>query len=291
MLVSVIIATYRRSDTLRSAIESIGNQTYNNIEIIVVDDNADIEWNKKVENIIENVECKFNIKYIKNILNKGSARTRNIGIYNANGQYITFLDDDDIYLPDKIKNQIQYMTENNIDFSVTDLELLNEDGKRIEIRKRNYIRSTNKEELFKMHLMHHITGTDTMMFKKNYLLDIGAFEPIDVGDEFYLMQKAIESGGKFGYLPKCEVKAYVHSEIEGLSSGDSKIEGENELYKYKKKYFNKLDNEAIKYISMRHYAVLAYAEYRRRDYIKFLIYIIKSLIKSPLKCINLLINR
>ena len=129
-----------------------------------------------------------------------------------------------------------------------------------------------------------------MMFRREYLIDIGGFEPIDVGDEFYLMQKAIERGGKFDYISVCDVKAYVHTETEGLSSGESKINGENSLYEYKKKYFNELDRKSISYIKMRHYAVLAFAEIRRKKYIRFAKYSIQAVISSPIGCIKLLKN-
>lgn len=288
MLVSVIIATYKRDISLKNAIESIMKQTYEDIEIIVVDDNADEKWNYKVKGIIDNINKIHPIIYIKNEVNKGSAETRNIGIRKATGEYITFLDDDDIYLPKKIENQLNHMIDTGADYSVTDLELLNENGKRVEKRTRDYIKNNSIDELLKKHLMHHITGTDTMMFKKEYLNSIGGFEAINVGDEFYLMQKAIEAGGKFTYLPICDIKAYVHSKTEGLSSGDNKINGENLLYEYKKKYFNRLDKKTIRYINMRHYAVLAFAEIRRKEYVKFMKYSIQAGVSSPLGCIKLL---
>ena len=138
-LVSIVVATYKRDLSLRKALESLINQTYKNIEIIVVDDNSNEEWNKKVKEIIDDFINKSNIIYIKNEKNKGSAQTRNIGIEKANGEYITFLDDDDIYLPNKILNQLNKMKEYDADFSVTDLELLSENGKIIEKRTRGYI--------------------------------------------------------------------------------------------------------------------------------------------------------
>ena len=252
MLVSVVMATYRREEALKNALESLVNQTYNNIEIILVDDNANKEWNDKVKMIVDETNKVYPIIYIKNEINKGSAKTRNIGINKASGEYITFLDDDDLYMPNKIKNQVNHMIEKNSDFSITDLELLNENGRRIETRTREYIKDTSNKSLFKYHLMHHMTGTDTMMFRREYLLSIGGFPGIDVGDEFYLMQRAISGDGKFSYLPVCDIKAYVHSETDGLSSGDSKINGENALYEFKRKYFDKLDKKSIRYIKMRY---------------------------------------
>ena len=262
-LVSVVVATYKREAELKNALESLAKQTYPNMEIVLVDDNGNDEWNSKVSETVEvfrNRYPKIKLECIVNNTNQGSSKTRNIGIHSANGDYITFLDDDDIYLPDKIRKQVEFMETNQCDYSITDLILYNEDDKKINRRIRSYIKETTVESLRLYHLKYHMTGTDTIMFKKEYLIQIGGFAPIDVGDEFYLMQRAIEEGGKFGYLPGCDIKAYVHTGDGGLSSGDGKIKGENALYEYKKTFFDQLEAGDIRYIKMRHYAVIAYAE-------------------------------
>jgi hypothetical protein len=194
------------------------------------------------------------------------------------------LDDDDRYLPDKIKNQIEYMLGQQADYCITDLNLYDDDEKLIDQRIRNYIKGNSKNELIRYHLMYHITGTDTLMFKREYLLSIGAFSPINVGDEFYLMQKAIEAGGVFSYLPRCDVRAYVHTKTDGLSSGESKIKGENQVYDYKKKYFVQMSKEDIQYIKMRHYAVLAFVEIRRKKAVPFIKNAFFSFRSSPVEC-------
>lgn len=290
--VSIIVATYRRKETLKKALQSLITQTYPNFEIIVVDDNADANWNEEVEKTVNSIKSSGSIEIIsvQNKNNKGSAETRNIGIKLATGEYVTFLDDDDLYLPDKVKKQVEHMTKEGSDFSLTDLWLYDENGKLIEKRLRDYIKDFSSDSLIRYHLMYHMTGTDVMMFKKKYLIDIGMFSPINVGDEFYLMQKAIDGKGIFSYLPGCEVKAYVHSETGGLSSGDGKIKGENELYDYKKKYFDMLTNKQVRYIKMRHYAVLAFAELRRKNRIKSLYFLIRSFFVSPLNLIDIFIK-
>lgn len=287
-LVSVVIATYRRDSFLRKAIESLTLQTYPAVEIIVVDDNADKGWNETVSSLVSEFS---NVKYICNSANMGSAEARNIGIHNAGGMYITFLDDDDIYLPDKIEHQVSAMQKNHTDFSLTDLFLYNEDGRLIDRRIRNYIHRYDKDSLLKYHLMHHMTGTDTMMFKKEYLLHIGGFPKIDLGDEFYLMCRAIEGGGHFDYIPGCYVKAYVHTGETGLSSGQSKIDGENALYAYKKTVIQQWDKKTQRYIKMRHHAVLAFAYLRMGNKGKGLIEILKAVLCSPVNCIKLVISR
>ena len=288
MTVSVIIATYRRDNSLKKAIESALNQTYKDIEVIVVDDNANTEWNTWVEAIVKQYPA---VKYIQNKTNKGSAATRNIGIKESGGDFITFLDDDDEYLPEKIEQQLNGLLEANGDFSVTDLFLYNESGKLIDKRIRSYITDYSPEQLLKFHLMHHITGTDTLMFKKSYLEKIGGFPPIDVGDEFYLMKEAICDGGKFVYTKGCFVKAYVHTETDGLSSNMSKINGENALYEFKKAFFKDFDKKTVQYIRMRHYAVLAFAYIRMKKFIQGAEYSAKSFLSAPVQCVKLFLGR
>ena len=292
--VSVIVATYRRDESLERALISLKNQQYKNIEVIIIDDNADKHFNEMVTGIVEKLKessADLDIKLITNPVNMGSAETRNIGIREAEGKYITFLDDDDEYLPEKIKNQVEFMENGGYDYSITDLDLYNESGKLIRKRVRTFIKDISRESLLKYHLMYHITGTDAMMFKKEYLIAIDGFAPIDVGDEFYLMLRAINENGKFGYLPCCDIKAFIHTGESGLSSGEGKIVGENNLYEYKKNYFDRLDSKTKRYINMRHYAVLAFAYLRMGNITETLKNGIKSFVASPVECIKLCLER
>ena len=292
--VSVVVATYHREETLKNALKSLAEQSYAEIEIVLVDDNADESWNQKVSIIVESFQKEFpsrQLLYIPNEVNLGSAKTRNRGIENASGKYITFLDDDDEYLTNKIENQVRFMQEKQLDYCVTDLALYYDNGKLAENKTRTYIKNTDAKSLFEYHLMYHITGTDTMMFKKEYLIQIGGFAPIDVGDEFYLMQRAIEGEGRFGYLPVCDVRAIIHTSDEGLSSGEGKIKGENRLYAHKKKYFDQISRKNRRYIKMRHYAVLAFAEKRRDKVGSFVKNGIISFLVSPGQAIRLILGR
>ena len=104
--VSVIIPCYKDAATLSGAIHSVQNQTYKNIEIIVVND-ASPETAE-----IEGVVGKYpEIIYIKNDINVGLAATRNVGIHNARGEYVSFLDADDEWHLRKLELQMKYIAE------------------------------------------------------------------------------------------------------------------------------------------------------------------------------------
>jgi len=101
-IVSVIIPTYNRAGFISDAIQSVLDQTYNNIEIIVVDDGS-TDSTKDVLNQFMN-----KIHYYRTE-NKGPAHARNIGMKAASGKYIAFLDSDDLYLPWKLTLQVAFM--------------------------------------------------------------------------------------------------------------------------------------------------------------------------------------
>ena len=122
-----------------------------------MDDNAVPEWNEKVKGIVDefkNQHPSVDILYIVNSTNQGSAKTRNIGIEASSGEYITFLDDDDIYFPSKVENQVAFMKQGEYDYSITDLRLCDESDKLVEMRKRSYIKKTDSAELLKYHLKY-----------------------------------------------------------------------------------------------------------------------------------------
>ena len=105
------------------------------------------------------------------------------------------------------------------------------------------------------------------------------------------MQKAIDNRGKFGYLPGCEIKAYVHTGENGLSSGEKKIQGEKALYEYKKNFFDGINLKTKRYIRMRHYAVLAFAYKRMGKILKFLYYGAIGFLNAPIACSGLFFRR
>ncbi|MEP1094942.1 MAG: glycosyltransferase family A protein [Cyclobacteriaceae bacterium] len=106
-LVSVIIPTHKRPVHLKRAIDSVLNQSYSHLEIIVVDDNNDGDtYRKETELLMNSYQHNDVIYYVKHKSNRNGAAARNTGIRSSRGGYLAFLDDDDIYLPNKVANQV-----------------------------------------------------------------------------------------------------------------------------------------------------------------------------------------
>lgn len=128
-LISIIIPTYNRPYYLNLTIQSVVKQTYQNIEVLVIDDGT--------PNTNNEVLCKKfdKVKYIKIKNSGGPAKPRNVGIRAAKGKYIAFVDDDDLWLLTKLEKQVAIL-ENNLDFGLVHscCEVINENGiKRNEI--------------------------------------------------------------------------------------------------------------------------------------------------------------
>lgn len=111
-IVSVVIPTYKGANNLPRAIDSILNQTYKAVEIVVVDDNDPLSKERlETKKAVEKYKDE-KIKYIQHERNKNGAAARNTGISHSIGKYICFLDDDDFYLPDRIQKSAAALEEN-----------------------------------------------------------------------------------------------------------------------------------------------------------------------------------
>lgn len=116
--VSVIIPTHNRPQELSRAVKSVLDQTFQNIEIIVVDDASPVPAAETLEEFRDE-----RLKVIRHDVNKGVSETRNTGIKTARGEWIAFLDDDDEWRPQKLERQLAFMknTAPDADASATDV--------------------------------------------------------------------------------------------------------------------------------------------------------------------------
>lgn len=124
-LISVIIPVYNVEKFIENTINSVLNQTYKNIEILIMDDCS-------VDNSAELIKClakeHSQIKYYKLKINSGAAVARNKGIELAEGEYIAFLDGDDRWKPDKLEKELSLAKDKNAGFIFTAIEMIDENG-------------------------------------------------------------------------------------------------------------------------------------------------------------------
>ncbi|MCG6318646.1 glycosyltransferase [Vibrio alginolyticus] len=126
-MVSIIMPTYNSEQTVVESIQSVLSQTYKNWELVIVDDlSVDNTWQ-----VIQTYADKYdNIRVYQNKENQGAGASRNFAIEQAKGRFIAFLDSDDLWLENKLAEQIPFMLENNYPLTYT-----------------HYSRFTSEEEL------------------------------------------------------------------------------------------------------------------------------------------------
>ena len=135
-LISVIVPFYKKKKFIEKTINSILNQTYNKLEILIIYDDTKKEDLKFLTKLFGENE---KIKIIINNKNLGAGLSRNIGIDQSKGDYIGFLDADDIWHKNKVQTQISFMKKNNFRISHTSYKIIDQNDKFKSIRNaRNF---------------------------------------------------------------------------------------------------------------------------------------------------------
>lgn len=124
-LISIITPVYNAGNYIRDCIQSVQSQSYQNWELILVDDCS----NDNSVDIINEYIGDSRIKLYRNTVNRGAAVTRNRGLDVCNGEYIAFLDSDDFWSLDKLEKQVTFMQKNNLDMSHGHYYFCHMDGK------------------------------------------------------------------------------------------------------------------------------------------------------------------
>ena len=185
-LVSVIIPFYKKHEYIYETIDSILNQTYQNFEILIIHDDP---LDEKINNILNLKTKDERIKVISNQKNLGAGLSRNKGISQSVGEYIAFLDADDLWSKDKLEVQINFMENNKYDFSHTSYNIINNNKKILSKR------SAKKEISFDDLIRSCDIGLSTVIIKKKVLLKC-SFPSLQTKEDYVLWLSLSNQGVK-----------------------------------------------------------------------------------------------
>lgn len=167
--VSVIIPTYNRANLISKSIESVLNQTYTDFELIVIDDGStDNTWD-----VVKSFDDE-RVKYVRHEKNKGLAASRNTGIKHSNGVFISFQDDDDKWLPEKLEKEIKLLksSEQNVGIVYSGLCRIDGDKKTYWPESRHIKKEGNlTNELIASNFVHSLVSIRKSCFEKVGLYD------------------------------------------------------------------------------------------------------------------------
>jgi len=188
-LISVIIPTFNRYELTKEAVASVLNQSYKSFEIILVDDGSN-DNTEKLSKIP-------GIKYIKQKHTGIPGQARNMGVKASSGEYLAFLDSDDIYKEEKLLKQISFFKENSEILICHTREICQRDDKIVSQVKQKHRR---EGDIFKDALVKCIIGPSTVMLEKRLFADIGMFNPdLEIAEDYELWLR-ICNKHKIGYI-------------------------------------------------------------------------------------------
>ncbi len=225
-LVTVIIPLYNAEKYISETIDNVINQTYQNWEMIIVDD-CSIDSSR---DIVKEYEFKDNrIKLISSESNFGGpARPRNKGVENAKGEYIAFLDADDVWFPEKLEKQLEFMQVNDLNFSSHGAILIDEQSEQIKSASflKSYYRRYKKYDL-------------TQLIRGNFIYLSSAILKKDIFEKFNEEKHCIAVEDYYLWLNlfnRKEIKyAYFHEELLKYRIVNSSISNRNIIGKQKAK--------------------------------------------------------
>jgi glycosyltransferase involved in cell wall biosynthesis len=248
MKVSVIIPTYNRRMLVKRAIESVLDQSVEPYEIIVVDDGSTDDTKKEI------IKYGSKIRYIYQENSGKPGAARNLGLKHVKGNWIAFLDSDDIWRPDKLKLQTKLIKKVKVNLGIvfSGYEIVRKDKKlsRSEIIDRSELERLidfdtdegvifNGELLYYYLILKNIIHTSTVLLNKELLKSVSGFDPaITIAEDLDLWIRCAKQM-PFGYIPEVTCR-YEHRK-DNITN--DRISYANSVLKIKQKYFKKIEHK------------------------------------------------
>ena len=213
-IISVIIPTYNRAHLIGRTIKSILNQTFQDFEIIVVDDGS-VDDTEEVVRSFDDPR----IKYLKHQKNLGASTARNTGIKNSRGEYIAFLDSDDEWLPEKLKKQINIFQRapDKVGLVYSWAEMIDEKGELF--RKLNFV---VKGRVLQNILRGNFIPSSTVVVKKKCFDEVGLFDESFASCQDREMWTRIATKYEMEVVPEYLARMYRDKKIS-ISASPKKV--------------------------------------------------------------------
>jgi len=245
IIVSVIVPTYNREKYLRIAMDSVLNQTHKNIELHIIDDGS-TDGTRMLVNSYDDDRIKYYYQ-----ANQGQSVARNVGLNNARGDYICFLDSDNLWKLDKLERQIKLMDENP-DYQIIygDNEIIDEHGQ-VQLSKQTMRRYSG--DIMTQLLVANFINFNNVIIKAECFKEMGGMnESTRVADDYELFLK-LSTRYKFLYVPET-FSQYRVMENQISSNKDRRFQSNfTILNNFINKYGDLMDGKTINYTWCRFY--------------------------------------
>ncbi|MBJ2126446.1 glycosyltransferase [Flavobacterium sp. IB48] len=216
-LVTVVLPCYNAELYVEEAVRSIINQTYSNLEILLLDD-CSTDGTSSILSMLAEEDKR--VRIIRNEENLKLIKTLNKGIDEAKGSFIARMDADDISLPERIEKQIDYMISHpEVDLCGTNYSIIDGEGNEIQ---RKVIIPLNSEEIARALLFTCPIGHPTVLFRKEKIQNLGKYDEKMINIEDYELWLRISLNGQIVNLPEPLLKYRWHGENISIVGKDLK---------------------------------------------------------------------
>lgn len=212
--ISVLMSTYNeKEEELIKSIESILNQTYRNLEFIIINDNPK---NETLDNILSFYQRKDDrIRIYKNQKNLGLVSSLNIGLKHTTGEYVARMDADDIASEDRLEMQLNYMLANNFDFIGSFIEIIDDEGNNQNINMKFPITSKTISYLIRF---GNCIPHPTWLLKRSVYISLNGYRKVPHCEDYDFILRAIKAGFKLSNLPLVKLKYRIRN--SGISESN-----------------------------------------------------------------------
>lgn len=228
--VSVIVPTYKRSEDIARAVDSVLAQTIDSFEVIVVDDNGvGTEDGEKTAEVMKKYDGDTRVKYLRHEVNKNGSAARNTGIRASEGEYLSFLDDDDTYCPGRLLAMYNKLESLDDSWGACYTGYV----KHMANGKKQYSAEKNEGDLFLQALMRslYIGSGSNLFFSRKAVEDIGLFDESFRRNQDLEYLARILKKYKMAYVD--EVLMEVHYDIRTVKFTEAQAAEREKLFREK----------------------------------------------------------
>jgi glycosyltransferase involved in cell wall biosynthesis len=232
--VSVIIPTFNRAAFLKTAVQSVLKQNYDNFEIIIVDDNSQDNTQAVVKKFSDE-----RIRYTRHQQNKGVSAARNTAIKASKGEYIAFLDDDDEWVSEKLKKQVEIIEKSSVKVCGVYSSFFIIENKKMEIGNISPHIKNKRGNLFEQFAFGNPIHTSTVLIRSECLEEVGLFdESISFMEDRDLWIR-LSMRWNFEFIDQPLIKVYSHKQRKLSENLEGQIRGRQKILERYDYLFNK----------------------------------------------------
>lgn len=266
--ISVILPTYGRRREFREALENLCEQSFQDFEVVVVDDNPEgSEERKFVEESIKQLKNKLDILHIQRNSKQGLASARNKGINECSGNFVVFLDDDDRWDSEKLDKQLEILEKSGFEGCYTSRIIVSDD------HPDHIVEASKDVKSMSGILKNNIVGSpSSVMMRKDSIEEVGMFKnDMDGAEEWDLWTRFVKNGFRFKALNE-PLTSYRKGNDSMASHSDIITPGRE---KFTEKFRDEI--ESSRDIASYHYLTRGIEQFEFKNFDSSKRYLLKSL--------------